>query len=173
VVECAAHRRFWLHDPVLPCVPRIRGRKFRPCAPTVAPPACAGCRRGRARIFPDQDPPDGDLRGLGVSVSSARVLHGSCSTNDASPGDRYPNAGHSRIAHVSPIAPSVGLWSRWKRLARQAAEVQSEIVLFALYLLVVPLAATAQFFTRSRRQKSGWQKRETTDDGLAEARRQF
>lgn len=70
-------------------------------------------------------------------------------------------------------APSAGYWRRWKRIAQRAAEVQSEILLFILFALLVPPAVVAQLFTRFHHHKSGWRSREPTDVGLAEARRQF
>jgi hypothetical protein len=66
-----------------------------------------------------------------------------------------------------------GLWRRWQRVARRAAEVQSEVVLFLFYVVVVPFAAAARWFRRSPPSKTGWHARELREDGIVAARRQF
>jgi hypothetical protein len=66
------------------------------------------------------------------------------------------------------------LWSRWKRLAHRAAEVQSLIVLALLYwIVVVPVG-----LTRKRARRPGarpeWKTRPAAGPvSVADARRQF
>jgi hypothetical protein len=71
------------------------------------------------------------------------------------------------------VADSPGLWRRWQGVAHTAARVQSEIVLFALYVVVVPFAGAVRLFTRPRAPKGLWQTREKRADEIADLRRQF
>jgi hypothetical protein len=77
--------------------------------------------------------------------------------------------------HLKPVSDAgpVGWWRRWQRVAHKAAEVQSEVVLSALYVLVVPFAWVARIGGRSRAPRSGWRARPAREQGLAESRRQF
>jgi len=65
------------------------------------------------------------------------------------------------------------LWAKWKRFAHRAAEIQSLVILSALYWIVVaPIG-----LLRRRRRDGGpprWKTREPPGEiGLDEARRQF
>jgi hypothetical protein len=64
-------------------------------------------------------------------------------------------------------------WRRWRAFARKAAEVQSEIVLGALFVAVVPFAAARRLAGRAPAWKTGWQRRAVKPDELQAARRQF
>jgi hypothetical protein len=75
---------------------------------------------------------------------------------------------HSEVATESP-----GLWPRWRRFAHAAAQVQSEIVLFVLYIVVVPFAGAVRVMRRQRGSRSGWHTRQSRRDSIADVRRQF
>jgi len=65
------------------------------------------------------------------------------------------------------------LWTKWKRFAHRAAEIQSLVILSGLYwIVVVPIG-----LLRRRRHDGGpprWKTREPPGQiGLDEARRQF
>ena len=65
------------------------------------------------------------------------------------------------------------LWAKWKRFAHRAAEIQSLVILSALYwIVVVPIG-----LLRRRKRGGGpprWEVREPPGQvGLDEARRQF
>jgi hypothetical protein len=71
------------------------------------------------------------------------------------------------------VAASPDLWRRWQSVAHTAARVQSEIVLFALYMVVVPFAGAVRLLTRPRLSKGVWQTRDKHADEIADLRRQF
>lgn len=68
-------------------------------------------------------------------------------------------------------------WSRWKRFAAVAADVQGQVLFFLLYFLVLlPIAlvsAPRAVFGRARRTPPHWRQREPTSPDLVSARRQF
>ena len=64
-------------------------------------------------------------------------------------------------------------WRRWRAFARKAAEVQSKILLGALFLVVVPFAAARRSIGRARVQPPGWRARPHRPADLAAARRQY
>jgi len=72
-----------------------------------------------------------------------------------------------------PIESGRAAWRRWRAFARKAAEVQSEVVLGALFLVVVPFAAARRLFARSPRRPSGWRARPQPPVDIAAARRQY
>jgi hypothetical protein len=69
------------------------------------------------------------------------------------------------------------LWARWKRLAHRAAQVQSHVLLFILYVVaVVPVGAARRLWTDPLGTRSGvpsWRPRPTDPDAATAARRQF
>jgi len=71
------------------------------------------------------------------------------------------------------------IWSRWKRFAQRAGEVQANALFFLLYFIVlVPLAWASPrnpLFRRSgaRRQGPSWRPRAATKTDLPSVRRQF
>jgi hypothetical protein len=64
-------------------------------------------------------------------------------------------------------------WRRWRAFARKAAEVQSEVVLGALFVAVVPFAVARRLFARSPRRPAGWRARPQLPADLAASRRQY
>jgi len=63
-------------------------------------------------------------------------------------------------------------WQRWRRFAHRAAEVQSNVLLFALfYLFVVPVSA--MFRMRRADASGGWRALPQPGSGLDEVRSQF
>jgi len=67
--------------------------------------------------------------------------------------------------------PARTLWARWKRFAHRAAEIQSFVVLTALYWIVV---APIGLLARKRRGVGGWRIREAGEPASIEsARRQY
>jgi hypothetical protein len=68
-------------------------------------------------------------------------------------------------------------WARWKALAVRAAEVQSNVLLFVLYVvLFVPLALLRRPFGDPlglRGPRPGWRPRPKLDPSVEAARRQF
>jgi hypothetical protein len=68
------------------------------------------------------------------------------------------------------------VWQRWKRLAHRAAVVQSHVLLFLLYVLVVvPVAAVGRMFGAARAvlDSNGWRALDDGGEDLTSARRQF
>jgi hypothetical protein len=68
------------------------------------------------------------------------------------------------------------VWQRWKRLAHRAAVVQSHVLLFLLYVLVVvPVAAVGRMFGAGRAllDSKGWRALDDGGEDLTSARRQF
>jgi hypothetical protein len=67
------------------------------------------------------------------------------------------------------------LWSRWKRFAHRAAEIQSHVVLALLYwIVVVPIGAVMRLRAGRGHAAPAWIVRdEGATAGLDEARRQF
>jgi hypothetical protein len=71
-------------------------------------------------------------------------------------------------------ARSAGLWSRWKALARRAAVIQSNVLLFILYFLVfLPIALVRRIGTPRFGSHAGWQPHGPEPHDLDAARRQF
>ena len=70
-----------------------------------------------------------------------------------------------------------GLWQRWKRLARRAAVVQSNVVLWLLYYVAfVPLALVRRLFADAVGTKGGgaaWRERAEAPVDLRSSRRQY
>ena len=74
------------------------------------------------------------------------------------------------------MAPGQTVWQRWKRLAHRAAVVQSHVLLFLMYVLVVvPVAAVGQMFgaRRALLGSDGWRALNDSGEDLTSARRQF
>ena len=69
----------------------------------------------------------------------------------------------------------VSLWARWKSFARQAARVQSNIILTILYFLIfLPLALLRRpFAPRFGGGADAWLERQASPRDLTAARRQF
>lgn len=67
------------------------------------------------------------------------------------------------------------LWARWKSFARQAARVQSNVILTVLYFLVfLPLALVRRPFAEPfGGQADRWRERAPAPRDLPAARRQF
>jgi len=68
------------------------------------------------------------------------------------------------------------VWQRWKRLAHRAAVVQSHVLLFLMYVLVVvPVAAVGGMFgaRRALLGSNGWRPLDDSGEDLTSARRQF
>jgi hypothetical protein len=66
------------------------------------------------------------------------------------------------------------LWTKWKRIAHRAAEIQSQIVLTALYWIIVVPIGLVRFKRRPTNQQPGWIERAPADKvTLEDARRQF
>ena len=63
------------------------------------------------------------------------------------------------------------MWARWKRFAHRAAEIQSLVILTALYWVIV---APIGMLLRRRNHARGWTMREAAPDAsLDAARRQY
>jgi len=74
------------------------------------------------------------------------------------------------------LAPGQTVWQRWKRLAHRAAVVQSHVLLFLLYVLVViPVAAVGRILGAGRAplDSNGWRALNDGGEDLTSARRQF
>jgi len=68
------------------------------------------------------------------------------------------------------------VWQRWKRLAHRAAVVQSHVLLFLLYfLVVVPVAAVGRMFGAGPAvlHSNGWRALDDSGEDLTSAHRQF
>jgi hypothetical protein len=66
------------------------------------------------------------------------------------------------------------LWSRWKRFAHRAAEIQSLVVLAVLYWIVVVPVGMLRRLGRRPHQRPEWTIRPPADPATIEtARRQF
>jgi hypothetical protein len=67
-----------------------------------------------------------------------------------------------------------GLWTRWTRLARRAAEIQSLVILTLLYwIMVVPIGGLRRI-AGAGTSKRGWHVRSAAGPvTLDEARRQY
>jgi hypothetical protein len=68
------------------------------------------------------------------------------------------------------------LWTRWKRFAHRAAEVQSHVLLALLYWIVVAPIGAVQRLAKGHRTITApsWTPRQTKDAvTLEDARRQF
>jgi hypothetical protein len=66
------------------------------------------------------------------------------------------------------------LWTRWKALARRAAEFQSNVLLFILYfILFVPIAMVRRLGSTPFGSQSGWEPHVDPPPTLDAARRQF
>lgn len=71
------------------------------------------------------------------------------------------------------------LWSRWKRFAQRAAEVQANVVFFVLYFLaIVPMAllrlgGTPDFKRRAGREAPRWHPHDPAAADLRTSHRQF
>jgi hypothetical protein len=66
-------------------------------------------------------------------------------------------------------------WRRWRRLAKRAAEVQSHVLLFLLYILVViPMGGLARAISGARHvARTGWTPLERAPEDLSSAHQQF
>jgi hypothetical protein len=72
------------------------------------------------------------------------------------------------------VSPPKQLWRRWRRFAHRAAEVQSHVLLFLLYfLMLVPAAALARLGARPRDSGPRWTAVPAQPDDLTSARNQF
>jgi hypothetical protein len=73
------------------------------------------------------------------------------------------------------LAPLSSAWRRWRRLAHRAAEVQSHVLLFVLYILVViPVGGLTRLIgTRHVAQGGGWTPLERAPEDLSAAHQQF
>ena len=72
--------------------------------------------------------------------------------------------------------PRTSLWQRWKALARRAAVVQSNVLLWLMYyVFVTPLGAIRLLFAgRARLDQPAWRERPVPpEDRATLARRQF
>jgi hypothetical protein len=66
------------------------------------------------------------------------------------------------------------LWSRWQRFAHRAAVVQSNVLLFVMYfLMVVPAAAVMRLKPSRRAETPGWHPVTTEADQVRSAHEQF
>jgi len=72
-----------------------------------------------------------------------------------------------------PIDSGRAAWRRWRAFARKAAEVQSEVVLGALFVAVVPFAAARRLVAGSPLRPAGWRARPQAPADLDSARRQY
>ena len=65
------------------------------------------------------------------------------------------------------------VWQRWKRLAHRAAEIQSIVILTALYWVVVAPIGLVQKAGRRRARETGWKTRPASGAvSIEDARRQ-
>jgi hypothetical protein len=73
------------------------------------------------------------------------------------------------------MAPLHRAWRRWRRFAHRAAVVQSHVLLFILYVLVVvPAGAVMSLFGGGpRHDRGGWRAAENPTNDFPSARRQF
>ena len=74
------------------------------------------------------------------------------------------------------MAPGQTVWQRWKRLAHRAAVVQSHVLLFLLYVLVViPVAAVGRMFGAGPAllDSDGWRALDDSGEDSTSAHRQF
>jgi hypothetical protein len=72
------------------------------------------------------------------------------------------------------LAPLSSAWRRWRRLAKRAAEVQSHVLLFVLYVLVViPMGGLARAISGARHARAGWTPLERAPEDLSSAHQQF
>ena len=76
------------------------------------------------------------------------------------------------------MAKPLSLWQRWQRVARAAAVVESNVLLWILYYLVfVPLALVQRPFSdplARRQHRPAWYPHATgSETGVEAARRQF
>jgi hypothetical protein len=66
------------------------------------------------------------------------------------------------------------LWSRWQRFAHRAAVVQSNVLLFLMYfVLVVPAAAVMRLKPSRNPETPGWHPVTTAADSVRSAHEQF
>jgi hypothetical protein len=64
-------------------------------------------------------------------------------------------------------------WRRWRRLAHRAAEVQSHVLLFVLYILVViPMGGLTRAIGKARAH-GGWTPLDRGPEDLGSAHQQF
>ena len=77
---------------------------------------------------------------------------------------------------MAALSPWQKAWQRWRRFAHRAAVVQSHVLLFLLYVLVVvPVASVGKLFGTGRAvlRSAGWREIERPPDDLDSAHRQF
>ena len=68
----------------------------------------------------------------------------------------------------------MSVWDRWRRFAHRAAVVQSNVLLFVLYfVLVVPLAVVLRLWPSGRSDAPGWHPVVMPADEVRSAHEQF
>ena len=68
----------------------------------------------------------------------------------------------------------MNLWTKWQQLAHKAAVVQSNILLFVVYfVLVVPVSFIFRVASKPRATGPGWQPISVSDDQKRSASQQF
>jgi hypothetical protein len=86
-----------------------------------------------------------------------------------------PQVKERRLVDITPRRP--GIWTRWKAVARRAAELQSNVVLGVLYYgLLTPLALFRRPLSNPLSPSSEpprWEQRQPASHDLPSARRQF